>query len=68
MAPGINHAPGTIVDVEDSTGRQLVESGCAELISMSRPEIETQMMQAPENAMMPKPTTRIPAKKPTIKG
>ena len=56
QAPGINHKPGDTVDVEDYIGRQLVDSRCADLISISR--IETQMIQPPENAMMPKSKPR----------
>jgi len=65
MSPEISCAPGTAMDVEDSVGRQLIESGCAELISMSK--IETQMVRAPENAMMPKPVARSPARKPVTR-
>ena len=65
MSPEISCAPGTIMDVEDFTGKQLVESGCAELISMSK--TETQMIRPPENAMMPKPAARSPAKKPVTR-
>ena len=53
QAPGISHKPGDVLDVEDYIGRRLIESECAELIS-----IETQMIQAPENAMQRKPVTR----------
>ncbi len=67
MSPEISCAPGTIMDVEDSIGRQLIESGCAELISMSKPEHETAMIKPPENAMMPKPAARSPAKKPVTR-
>jgi hypothetical protein len=65
QSPEVSCAPGTIMDVEDSVGRQLIESGCAELISMSN--IETAMVMPPENAMKPKPAARSPAKKPVKK-
>jgi hypothetical protein len=65
MSPEISCAPGTVMDVEDSVGIQLIESGCAELISMSK--IETQMVRAPENAMMPKPIAKSPVKKPVTR-
>lgn len=63
MSPEVSCAPGAIMNVEDSIGRQLIDSGCAELISISKPEIEIGTVQPPENAMMQKPSARKPAKK-----
>lgn len=54
--PGICHRPGDILDVPDSLGRHLVDSGSASLIEIiTERVIESTVIQPPENAMMPKP-------------
>jgi hypothetical protein len=63
MSPGVSCAPGTVLDVEDYIGIQLIESECAELISISKTETETQMIRIPENTMMPKPIAKKPVRK-----
>jgi hypothetical protein len=61
MGPEVSCAPGTIMDIDDYTGKQLIELGYAELISTTR--TETAMITSSENAMMPKPAARKPVRK-----
>lgn len=64
VGPEINYRQGDTLTLEDSLGKQLIESGSADLIEIIQEKaIESAIIQAPENAMMPKATVRKPAGK-----
>jgi len=62
--PGINHRPNDVLDLDDLTGKQLVDSGSATLIEIiPEKRIESAIFKPPETAMMPKPVAKSPAKR-----
>ena len=62
--PGINHKPGDVLDLDDSLGKGLIESGSADLIEViSEKVIESAVIQPIEKAVMPKPVARKPVRR-----
>jgi hypothetical protein len=66
--PDGNNKIGDTLTVSDELGKQFIASGSADLVEIiAEKKIESAMIRPPENAMMPKPVARNPAKKPVTR-
>jgi hypothetical protein len=63
--PDGNNRIGDTVTLPDELGRQLVESGSADLIEIiPERKIESAVVKPPETAVMPKPAAKSPTRTP----